>query len=1096
MFQEEQTVIKSYMTNKTGAIMEWKPWRPWCPKQIDLYKDRKFYYKNLPSLKDLSIYSVNARSLPNKKVSLQAILKKESIDIGFVSEINTKNPDKFPGYNSFKLISKKKFHGMLAVVHGSIANNVIRIPHNIEEFEIIHLQFQQALIPLNIIGVYLDVEGRTSVDDVKRVHSKLQSIIQFHLDKQEQVICLGDCNRNPFVTNPSAGTKLLLDWLKEGEMIMLNDNTPTRIDPATKVGTTLDLCLVSKTLSKNVDNFLVDINEEITPFNKHKKPTDHRALLLKIGIPIAPSTQNRKYPVINFSNKKGWEKYKEISDECAPEMESIIRENNDVDTIERKLGFLEQDMLVRAFGIIWRSDKKKHKRKENKEIKALFEEQVGELEEALDIGASGKDLNNKVFRLRNLINGTKANKTECQAILDPTNGDLITNHDEIKRISLEHNQKILKKNKPRKEDIPEIEQKYKLHEKIMNKTDYDAWELDKKTFDIVCKKIKDKNKNMFKSFNNAGNKYKDALYLYMKKIIELENIPSKFWLTELIQIWKKKGSPLDLNNFRFIHMRSWHCKLLEGIITEKMKPDIISATPKIQLGGRPGCSSVEHLVVLKTWIKMKEETKKPAIFQTFDMQKFFDRESLLDCMNSLSTRAKIDNKSYRIWFKINEKTNIAVRTSVGKSQYRRIFDSIGQGQDAAALVSALNLGCDIDDIFKDDPSTKIGQVPLNSIIFQDDIGKMNDGTESARKGAEQIDNVLKRKLLSVNYDKSKYLVFGTKKQKAQIDKELSNNPITMGGFPLSKTSSEAYLGDIISDQGCNQSITETIAERIRKLRSRCDEIIETVENPLMGTVKSSAPAIRLYEAQIIPALLNNCESWIGIKDKHIEELQKFQDEFLRKVLRVHVSTTKAILHWDTGLAPMKWRILQKKLLFIRKVIHVKDHTSIVKQVIYNEIFQEIKGLAYECKNACDELAIDNILVNKVKPGMIKRAILSKIESESIEDMLNSVKVADRMTENKADNTYMYSLSLPETRIWFRYRARAIKGVKANFKRSHTDLQCRFCNANVHETQEHLEMCEGTAYERRGLGDLGRGWWKDLLVFWRRMTVKLTAAGSK
>ena len=38
-------------------------------------------------------------------------------------------------------------------------------------------------------------------------------------------------------------------------------------------------------------------------------------------------------------------------------------------------------------------------------------------------------------------------------------------------------------------------------------------------------------------------------------------------------------------------------------------------------------------------------------------------------------------------------------------------------------------------------------------------------------------------------------------------------------------------------------------------------------------------------------------------------------------------------------------------------------------------------------------------------------------------------------------------------------------------------------------QEHLEKCEGTEHERRGL-DMGT--WRGLLDFWRRMMKKLGA----
>ena len=61
----------------------------------------------------------------------------------------------------------------------------------------------------------------------------------------------------------------------------------------------------------------------------------------------------------------------------------------------------------------------------------------------------------------------------------------------------------------------------------------------------------------------------------------------------------------------------------------------------------------------------------------------------------------------------------------------------------------------------------------------------------------------------------------------------------------------------------------------------------------------------MYEATIIPALLHNCESWIGINNKHLKSLQDFQDKFIRKLLRLAKSTPKAIINWDIGFQNMQ-----------------------------------------------------------------------------------------------------------------------------------------------------------------------------------------------
>ena len=77
-------------------------------------------------------------------------------------------------------------------------------------------------------------------------------------------------------------------------------------------------------------------------------------------------------------------------------------------------------------------------------------------------------------------------------------------------------------------------------------------------------------------------------------------------------------------------------------------PHSQSLYPNIHIGGMPGSSSVEHLVTLKTCMLMKEEKKENGIFQVFDMEKFFDKESLIDTMYTLNKKANISDKDYRL----------------------------------------------------------------------------------------------------------------------------------------------------------------------------------------------------------------------------------------------------------------------------------------------------------------------------------------------------------------------------------------------------------------------------------------------------------------
>ena len=102
-------------------------------------------------------------------------------------------------------------------------------------------------------------------------------------------------------------------------------------------------------------------------------------------------------------------------------------------------------------------------------------------------------------------------------------------------------------------------------------------------------------------------------------------------------------------------------------------------------------------------------------------------------------------------------------------------------------------------------------------------------------------------------------------------------------------------------------------------------------------------------------------------------------------------------------------------------------------------------------------------------------------------MLSFRKVADRVSDDSSNNEFLDRMRLTHSRIWIRYRGRMCKGVKYNNKRSFKDLQCRFCTSGREENQEHLEECEGTEFERRGLRMSERS---DLVKFWSRMEKKM------
>ena len=61
-------------------------------------------------------------------------------------------------------------------------------------------------------------------------------------------------------------------------------------------------------------------------------------------------------------------------------------------------------------------------------------------------------------------------------------------------------------------------------------------------------------------------------------------------------------------------------------------------------------------IVVKTWMKTIEVGETICIFEAFDMEKFFDKEGLIDTLHNMPTKGKISMSDYRTWFHLSNKT--------------------------------------------------------------------------------------------------------------------------------------------------------------------------------------------------------------------------------------------------------------------------------------------------------------------------------------------------------------------------------------------------------------------------------------------------------
>ena len=146
----------------------------------------------------------------------------------------------------------------------------------------------------------------------------------------------------------------------------------------------------------------------------------------------------------------------------------------------------------------------------------------------------------------------------------------------------------------------ECKQKLKTHNIIMENDDKSENLLEYSTFETVLARLKLKDKKMYKHITKAGGKFQIAMFKYYEQLVNNEQVPETYNYTKLFGLWKDKGSELDINMMRYIHGKDWDAKMLEALVAERMKPKLHEAIPDIQIEGKAGHSSIEHLILIKT----------------------------------------------------------------------------------------------------------------------------------------------------------------------------------------------------------------------------------------------------------------------------------------------------------------------------------------------------------------------------------------------------------------------------------------------------------------------------------------------------------------
>ena len=282
---------------------------------------------------------------------------------------------------------------------------------------------------------------------------------------------------------------------------------------------------------------------------------------------------------------------------------------------------------------------------------------------------------------------------------------------------------------------------------------------------------------------------------------------------------------------------------------------------------------------------------------------------------------------------------------------------------------------------------------------------------------------------------------------------------------MKRSEAEKYLGNITTSDGSNKTNSKS---RVSKGFGFVAEILSIVKEIPFGQFQLEV-ALKLRESMLINGMLTSSEVCYGISKIEIENLEKVNEYLLREVLQAQSKTPIEMLYLETGVLPIKFVLISRRLSYLKHILDQNDHELINKFYVA----QKRNPVRNDWVLTVDE---DKILINyKYSDNQIKemsKRQFKKILKEKVQKSAFILLQSIKETHSKVNEVIYYEFSIQkyltsskftmkEKQLLFKRRTRMLD-TKANFKNMHTyNLKCDYCDECDLQTQRHLlEDCDG------------------------------------
>lgn len=394
----------------------------------------------------------------------------------------------------------------------------------------------------------------------------------------------------------------------------------------------------------------------------------------------------------------------------------------------------------------------------------------------------------------------------------------------------------------------------------------------------------------------------------INKCLEHATFPDSLKIAKVTPIYKS-GSKLDPSNYRPISVLPVISKVFERILYDRLDKFLNSNKffSKKQYGFRPKSNTLSATIDLVTKIKNKIDQKQIAVGVFIDLKKAFDTVShniLIKKLSDCGVKSNALNifKSYLL----NRQQIIKIGDS--QSTTKQINYGVPQGSILGPLlfliyineISQIGLSGDIT-LYADDTSLFYFGHTINAILT------------TVQKDLDRVNEWFQQNLLTINTNKTNYIIFAAKNKKYTQNTELKIN-----GKTIQKKSNEKYLGLILDSYLNFKRHIEKIKNKLMSLTASLRGIVKCLPRPVRYLI---------YNSLVKPHIDYLIEIWGPAAKSNIGILQTAQNKLVKTLFGYHFRTPTDKIYKNTKLMTIKQTYFYYTCILIRKILNKEIQTQ-------------------------------------------------------------------------------------------------------------------------------------------------------------------------